>query len=229
MASPMSPAANTSPALGSRSARAAAKSGARDFVANTWSHTSVVASAGRTLTKRVRSHWDAMIPVTMSSGAKDSRWSPIAGRCAWSKAANTRWSSFAAAMPSLKYPGTTRVTSATRHQNASSSPKPARRRNAAMKFMLCTYPITGSCAAYAVRTLRRESHIGRPDGDIVVEKGGGEGGEEGEEVRGGGGGRRRVPGGNAGGGGRIRRTFARDATRARTGHDAGPARLAHPA
>ena len=31
-----------------------------------------------------------------------------------------------------------------------------------MKFMDWTYPMTGSCAAYAVRTLRSDSHMGKP-------------------------------------------------------------------
>ena len=32
-----------------------------------------------------------------------------------------------------------------------------------MKFMDWTYPMTGSCAAYAVRTLRSDSHMGKPE------------------------------------------------------------------
>ena len=90
------------------------------------------------MTKSVKSHWALMMAGTMLSGAIVSRCRPTAGKWWCTSLQNTLWSSFAAAMPSEKYPGTILVTSATRHQNASSSSSPARTRNAAWKFMLCT-------------------------------------------------------------------------------------------
>ena len=83
------------------------------------------------MTKSVRSHWLLIMAGTMLSGAMVSRCRPTAGKCACTSLQNTLWSSFAAAMPSEKYPGTIFVTSATRHQNASSSSRPASTRNAA--------------------------------------------------------------------------------------------------
>ena len=58
----------------------AAKSGARLPVTNTRSQIRIVTAVGRTLTKRVRSHCEEMMPQTMLSGARVSRWSPTAGR-----------------------------------------------------------------------------------------------------------------------------------------------------
>ena len=102
MHSPISLHPRTSLDRGVSRAMHAAKRGARLPVANTRSQMRIVTSVGRTLTKSVRSHCDEIMPQTMLSGARVSRWRPTAGRWMCSSLANTLWSSLAAAMPSLK-------------------------------------------------------------------------------------------------------------------------------
>ena len=143
-------------------AQLAANNGARCPLSITRSQTRNVHRVGNTFTNNVNNHCELVIALTMLSAPNASKCTPNSGSILFTTLENTRWSSIAFAIPSVKYPGTILFTKPSKHQNALSSSIPESKKNAQIKFMDCTYPVAGSCWANANSTCFNEFHILSP-------------------------------------------------------------------